>query len=233
MINYLESRLKDCECNADRNSVNKIPNNPVEVVIEDNDMVEDSGSDETPAVINVENSTSTENVVEMLSCIDADSFPYKCKLCNFKFDSLVNVNKHMNSHDEDGDWTCNKCSFQTNNKRNFTIHIESAHDLIVETIPVLSFRCKICDEAFENKADLNLHIRKNHPSFKPCKNFQEGSCKYEENCYFQHLKLDENTFICFTCGDKFDKKDGLMYHRKNMHKQKQCSKYQIGQCQLR
>ena len=76
--------------------------------------------------------------------------------------------------------------------------------------------CKNCEQVFDEKNKLRKHMKDQHPSFKPCKNYPE--CSYGDQCDFYHIIMDENTLICWECGQIFSEKSALMMHRKTSHK---------------
>ena len=237
------------------------------------------------------------NVVDMLAGIEKSGDEYTCKMCNKQFETMDEVELHMRNHREDGDWLCNHCAFQTNNRVTFNTHIETTHGGYSEEYDVtyackdcgkefssndeydlhagnclsqakysdedlsckecdfqttnretftihirnshtgsqgdkMTLNCRFCGEAFKNKLAMNIHRSEKHKSFKPCTNFQMNKCKFNEKCFYQHLVLSDKQCICYICGEIFDDRDSLMYHRKSKHETKTCPSFLKNECQF-
>ena len=93
-------------------------------------------------------------------------------------------------------------------------------------------KCKMCQQAFKSRRELNSHIRTNHKSFKPCRDFANNRCGYDGECWFNHVILDENTHICFKCGKVETTKTLLMNHIKNNHGDIPCVKFRNNTCRF-
>ena len=54
----------------------------------------------------------------------------QCSVCRKIFNTVSKLNKHMLSHDKDGDWTCGEfeCSYQTISEANLKEHKVRAHN---------------------------------------------------------------------------------------------------------
>ena len=61
-----------------------------------------------------------------------------CPVCKITFTNTLNLRKHMKSHNKDGDWTCEKCSFQTINEDILKEHEKNAHYLRQTKLPTTS-----------------------------------------------------------------------------------------------
>ena len=97
----------------------------------------------------------------------------KCAVCKNVFKTKEALKKHVTIHDKDGDWTCQKCSYQTNIESNLENHIRSAHSDIQskehkqkgsltpeeksspKDLGENKTTCKRCSKTFIYKIDLN------------------------------------------------------------------------------
>ena len=69
-----------------------------------------------------------------------------------------------------------------------------------------------------------------HISYKPCRNFATNSCEYsEEECRYYHIIIKKGEYLCYKCGDKFNKQSILLNHIKNLHNDP-CLKHIEGKC---
>ena len=110
----------------------------------------------------------------------------KCKICGMLCENMVHLNDHMRVHTEDGDWTCNNCSFQTNSKPSLRKHLQltkhvsplislesnsqsnlennmkPANHSSSNISPLKQISCKQCDKIFNKIEDLKTHRITNH-----------------------------------------------------------------------
>ena len=58
-----------------------------------------------------------------------------------------------------------------------------------------SIICYICSKAFESKAHLMKHRKKDHSNLvKPCMQFRQNNCRFrEEACWFKHVEIESET----------------------------------------
>ena len=101
-------------------------------------------------------------------------------MCKDTFNKERIFNKHMETHDKDGDWTCGdlECNFQTISKEKLMKHKQVAHPRArSEDEDVRPARmnkvnseitCHSCNKQFVYKIDLGKHVRETHRAFKPC-----------------------------------------------------------------
>ena len=168
----------------------------------------------------------------------------KCEVCNKMFNSEIILNKHMESHTTEGDWTwCDQeCSFQTNTKANLEKHKRAAHYTLHGEAPqggpkepelgnpeVISRNtCNLCKKDFVYRIDLNKHMRDNHNNYKPCRNLQ--SCVYAPRCRYNHEVYPEGNQVCSECGTVSKSMHELMRHRKAKHKVPLCKNFLRNSC---
>ena len=161
---------------------------------------------------------------------------FRCKICENDFKDKKELQNHINTHQEEGDWACSQCQFQTNNRESFTKHIKITHiQEIVENKKAETqslFKCALCAERFKTKVEANRHRIKNHKTYKPCNNFPQGNCTYGDNCFFNHIILQNGYSICYECGKTFSERSLFMSHRKNAHEPVICKEFEKGLCKF-
>jgi hypothetical protein len=157
----------------------------------------------------------------------------ECEFCDERFSFNNQLENHMNNHGKEGDWTCNDCSYQTNKKANLDKHLNitkhSSQNPKAKSKQENKFICGFCDGTFVAADDLNKH-KITQKSFKPCKNLPHG--QYENDCIFNHEKIETNRLICYECGETFITLKELMLHRKANHKMNECSKFIKNECKF-
>ena len=86
--------------------------------------------------------------------------------------------------------------------------------------------------SFNSKYALNQHLKNDHRTFKPCFKFLEGKCEFDEDCMYNHIKVQEKQQICYKCGMMFPSKTILMIHIKAKHGHVQCRKFENNECRF-
>ena len=140
---------------------------------------------------------------------------------------------NLQLHGEDGDFTCNHCSFQGNSRKILLNHLEHAHKI----------KCHNCYEHFDSKVNLMIHRKTAHSDkINICRYFADGSCKFRNEGWYRHSEnvqeipqenpSEEQQFKCNSCGEIFTTKSNLMNHRKNTHYYtiSKCREYAKGNC---
>ena len=126
----------------------------------------------------------------------------------------------------DVDFNCGVCIFQTEEEENLWKHMEDDHDVKGQK-PTEYEVCSFCKEIFSQRSELMQHVKSIHEvKVKPCKYFQKGSCMFsDEICWYSHKTYqvtDETSKIeikCKYCEKIFPSKSEMMKHRKVNHKQ--------------
>ena len=72
-------------------------------------------------------------------------------------------------------------------------------------------------------------MNKEHPSFKPCRDYKEGKCK-RTKCRYKHRIIKEGNCVCFQCGKDFTDTTVMMSHIKSNHKRSVCKKFLKNKC---
>ena len=179
----------------------------------------------------------------------------KCPVCKNIYETESMLKTHMDTHNKDGDWTCNKCSYQTFTKQSLSSHeqfahtapvvpgflpsspqpiVESSHQQVASpprpTHEGREGRCNHCNRDFVYRIDLTKHIRETHKTYKPCRNIKD--CSYSPKCRYNHKEYPEGTQVCFECGYTSKTVHDLMRHRKGVHKVPLCKEFLINKCRF-
>lgn len=118
------------------------------------------------------------NEEDYMSHLNADHLKHPCDDCSQRFLTREALQEHINT-----EHLKHVCSYCENEKRfatedALTNHINREH---------LKYPCTKCDLRFPSKADLNKHIKENHPT--------------------------QQTFKCDLCNESFDTEDALKWHK--------------------
>ena len=153
---------------------------------------------------------------------------FECPICGYTRNTKSQIEKHMNTHDEEEeDSRCQECSYQTNNRDQLSEHIAKANKQANQA----TFKCTPCQLDFRNQREMNIHNRNIHrKSFKPCRNFPSNNCEYDSDCNFYHVILEQGEHICYKCADVFKDKTLLMNHISKEHGQEICKKFLENKC---
>ena len=138
----------------------------------------------------------------------------------------------------DVDYNCGVCIFQTSEEENLWAHMDSEHDVRRQTTECV--KCSFCLQVFSEKTEMMHHIKIMHEEMAiPCKYFMQGTCMFSDDiCWYSHKVIQENNetqiieFKCKYCNTRFPSKKDLMNHRKNEHQTKvvPCKYNTINEC---
>ncbi|CAC5356841.1 unnamed protein product [Mytilus coruscus] len=84
---------------------------------------------------------------------------YHCGVCEYQTNKKVNVLKHRRKHVDDKPHCCPYCKYRTSTSSNLKRHISIHQD-------IRSFRCHLCNATFRQKIHLERHIRYRHEEKK-------------------------------------------------------------------
>ena len=157
----------------------------------------------------------------------------KCNICDQMLTPNLSIEEHMSEqHNDDGDWYCGECDYQTNTMASLKVHrLKTQHGSnVIPKSP--NSKCNNCDLNFLTKTHLNEHIKVKHRSFKPCIKFKDNKCEFDSDCRFNHIKLGDTEFICYRCGDISKTKHTLLLHIKEYHGSIKCVKFVNNQCKF-
>ena len=168
--------------------------------------------------------------------------PFKCDKCGEEFEIKSYLNNHINiRHKEptnyEEEFNCMECCCQGNTKFQLDKHKNLTHGNREELSSILELiKCRICDEAFEEKSNLMIHRKLKHKELvKQCKFYEKGLCsRTPESCWWNHGKIQNSTekTQCYICSKTFQTKREMMGHRKRYHANmiKPCQKFIQGRC---
>ena len=155
--------------------------------------------------------------------------------CKFQCGTKAQLNNHIKkAHRNKTQLQCTVCNLYLKNVDELSKHMSLTHKRNYEDIQsnetnMSKLTCRNCQKTFNSHNELNEHIKTDHISYKPCRNFATNSCPYQEECRFYHVTLQQGECICYKCSDKFSKKSILLSHIKNYHNEP-CLKYLQGTC---
>ena len=164
--------------------------------------------------------------------ISKDSTPRRfiCNKCDKDNNTSEELEEHLDSHFEDGDYTCDTCLFQCNKLKLLKLHLLNSPGHSSGQVRGRSAqKCNICEEKFISRKDLMTHVTLVHPSYKTCRDFKDNKCR-RSKCRYAHNIIKEGNCVCFQCGKEFSDKGDMMMHIKKEHKSKTCTKFLNNQC---
>ena len=160
---------------------------------------------------------------------------FKCAVRKLMCETSVKLGKHMKNHDDDGDWTCDGCPYQSNDQNDLLNHLLEKRDhsatlldyLLTKNVYERREKCTICGELFKSKDALHNHLNTDHKTYKPCN--RKDTCTGNP-CRFNRNEIREGVFLCYQCGDEFNSRKHLMDHMKDNHILPECKHHKAGKC---
>ena len=153
---------------------------------------------------------------------------FPCTDCDFVASTPRKLNRHWSDNHLPKNLSCNTCKREFSTKTSFFEHQKKVHS---------KRRCEVCN--FEDEIPkLKIHMREEHPEYKPyqCKpcglsyafkiqlhqhrNSPDALCKkmgVNDNTEQNQEETSSNPFVCETCGKIFNKLQPLIAHTKKMH----------------
>ena len=154
-----------------------------------------------------------------------------CNKCDLDHKSSDDLEEHIDTHYEDGDFACDTCLFQSNKMKLLKNHLlNSPGHSSGQVRGKPAIKCKFCEERFIDTKLLVRHKNKNHKTYKICDYFKEGKCK-RSPCRYSHKVIKEGNCVCFHCGKEFSQKHDLYNHRKSDHKNEVCKNFMVNKCE--
>ena len=143
---------------------------------------------------------------------------FKCQTCqrNFESEKTLNIHnemEHVNIPEQDVEFNCTGCSFQTTEQKHLRKHIELVHTL------KRNFNCSRCDYIGITSAELSKHIGEIHEA-NDCKGKTSNLKGFSQSDLRTHTVREHGSvdiIRCRICGDAFMSKGRLMEHRKKEH----------------
>ena len=124
----------------------------------------------------------------------------------------------------DVDFNCGVCIFQTSMEECLFHHMEIEHDVSINRKPEYE-KCSVCLQIFSDKSEMMYHLKLMHEEMVlPCKYFIQGTCMFsDDTCWNSHKENQARNitqlseFKCKYCESIFKSKNDLMKHRKKEH----------------
>ena len=130
-------------------------------------------------------------------------------------------NRVLSQQEEKFRYTCAECDYESECVHCFSDHDHDQHDEDEEETDIPNFHCYYCDETFSSKMNVMNHTKLYHVAqSKHCINSLEGTCRYDDRCWFLHdekVKQSNPKFNCNYCDSSFRLKSQLMLHKKIIH----------------
>ena len=139
------------------------------------------------------------------------NFPRTCELCDFEFENIKEMRKHMLSHSYHRvEYKCEECDFYGTDDLAMEIHYRKTHSDQLE--------CGLCDNAFSDLESLELHLftcecylcKKCDTNFKTLSNIKNHISEQHEgkSTRIFHIKQDrknkeELSYVCHQSQDLF------------------------------
>ena len=134
---------------------------------------------------------------------------------------ILNMKNKALQQEEKFTYDCTDCDYESDCVHCFSDHDHDQHDEDEEETDVPNFHCYYCDETFSSKMNVMNHTKLYHVAqAKHCINFLEGTCRYDDRCWFLHdekVKQSNPKFNCNYCDSSFRLKSQLMLHKKIIH----------------
>lgn len=162
--------------------------------------------------------------------------PYKCTLCNKSYTRNYHLRRHIiRAHAlHRGLFKCFSCSKVLRNSCEFKKHhcksskkriqskpIIPRHDATSTDLDLRSFKCSICDEAFQKEAYLKIHCEVHHSLEKISQTYQCSKCnksfvelyEFEVHNDVWHAEIcTQFQYLCKKCNALFDRKSDVEAH---------------------
>ena len=125
--------------------------------------------------------------------------------------SLFKYRPKFQSQEEE--FNCEECDYQGTSKNGLQKHFQIKH------VHKEIIRCKICSEMFTTNQNLRTHIKTSHTeeniNCHKCDSDVTSKQNVQKHSELKHERSYQ--FDCRICGEEFQTKGNLMYHRKNVH----------------
>ena len=150
-----------------------------------------------------------------------------CTICKNETKSFSELSSHIQLKHV-SECNCQECDFQASSQTILSKHMNLRHRK-ENKITNDTLKCNSCGEEFSAKWNLNNHIRDKHDRTNECKFFKKGSCRFpQKECWNKHISISASNLTitepksieCFTCKNKFNSKNEMMIHRKEIHLEK-------------
>ena len=160
----------------------------------------------------------------------------KCSLCEIEFQNRSELRQHMRVVHrvirEDMSQIQEEIGRLELRATDPTVAEDNSHAETMEE--QASLDCKICGAVCNTRSNMTIHMKTEHFSHKPCRNYSSTDhsrrCSYGHECAFSHIPIPEGKTRCYKCGQDFANFASMMTHRKIHHEMAPCRQYIQGQC---
>lgn len=136
---------------------------------------------------------------------------FRCEICSKEFDSQKNLDKHLNTHDNQ--YSCDTCGEGFKKIIDYTLHLQKhSEDQL--------FKCLLCQFVTNRGHLVKSHLYSVHEQFKKykCEMCGKGFAIFTHFQEHKYYHTGEKPFQCDICGQKFMYTRYLNSHKVQMHK---------------
>jgi len=116
-------------------------------------------------------------------------------------------------------FSCDQCSFHTDNSTNLKTHFEEAHGRDNE-----NFVCEMCNKVYISKNSLYQHRLNYHDDrqrdqirYAKSKAVKKAKASERKRAKKENVQMAKDTYSCDLCGNKFARLPELFLHKKSEH----------------
>lgn len=166
----------------------------------------------------------------MLSSVNENFEPFRCKVCKVKFPNDDILQKHLQNQCQNATkkFKCEKCSTRFMWKMNLEIHMKTAHCIKIRCKPK---NCTICVLSFINDLEYKGHMENFHVPYK-CPECEKRFKKQHE--FVRHVKgkhdnvkFERDAMSCAYCSETQKSSYAMQKHIREKHVRPQ---YKCGEC---
>ena len=211
-----------------------------------NDALEDENKKYRETITKLEEKISSEKSHKYVDIVNSgcqtdDSDILLCEECEFPADTLYELGEHVGESHSGFRIPCNFCPDIYTSKEELEDHVIEVHNLFQsehskQHQDIRIFLCRFCEKNFKSKSELMKHNKCTHKEkLSACRNFETGTCYYDDHCWFSHEPKKCNVtseFKCNFCENKFKTVPELLKHRKIAHLEivPMCKNFVKGNC---
>ena len=211
-----------------------------------NDALEDENKKYRETITKLEEKISSEKSHKYVDIVNSgcqtdDSDILLCEECEFPADTLYELGEHVGESHSGFRIPCNFCPDIYTSKEELEDHVTEVHNLFQsehskQHQDIRIFLCRFCEKNFKSKSELMKHNKCTHKEkLSACRNFETGTCYYDDHCWFSHEPKKCNVtseFKCNFCENKFKTVPELLKHRKIAHLEMvpMCKNFVKGNC---
>lgn len=156
------------------------------------------------------------------------SVVFRCPHCDMPLKTKKILKRHIKSqHEVDQNQQCPICGKMLHSKRAIALHIRFKH----HNDNKLGFKCRICQQRFNNKEQRMLHYKNEHLGESPFQCIECGKGFASKSGLYGHRQVhstNTNSFKCKYCNKEFSRRDSynehLLIHEGPRHRCPYCNK---------